>query len=170
MQVLGADRMMRPVYPALDQAPEAVHGVRMGDPVYVHLGGVLNLQVLKASTPQTAVAGHIVCDDGALGRDVLSDVRHERLALYVWNNLHDDPALAFRHTHRNRLSSGPTPALTGPPAADVGFINLDVAGELARFFVHEYPNVLEDSPGRLVGDSKLTLNLLGRDAAAGGGH
>jgi hypothetical protein len=30
--------------------------------------------------------------------------------------------------------------------------------------------VLEDSPGRLVGDSKLTLNLLGRDAAAGGGH
>ena len=170
LQVLRTDRMMRPVDPALDQAPEAVHGVRVGDAFHVDLGRVLDLQVLKSCPSQAAVAGHVVGDDGALGRDVLRDVRHERLALHVGNDLHHNPALTLCQAHSNGLSSGPSPALAGPPTADIGFVRFDMAGELPGLLVHQEANVFENSPGRFVGDAKFALNLLSRNAAAGRGH
>jgi len=133
LEIFWADRMMRPVDPALDQAPKAVHGVRVGDPVHIDLGRVLDLQVLKACPTQATIARHIIGDDRTRGRDVLRDVRHKRLALHVWNDLYYNPALPFSQAHCDGLSSGPASALAGLPAADVGFIDLDMAGEFPWF-------------------------------------
>lgn len=165
--------MINAINPTLDITPEAVNGLGMGHAVNVLLGGMVDGLMGIAKTGKPVVTEHFVSvDDRTLSRgDMLLDDWEQCLGLNVRHDLGDSPSPALYNSSNDGLASGPTSTNARALPTDVGFVSLDSAKErLVGRLCHQLPNLGEHSPGGLVRHSKLTLQLLGRDASPGVSH
>ena len=170
LKVFGADNVVDAVDAALDVAPHAFDVVGVDSPSDVLFGMVSDSGVEVTESAKPVVAGHFVGVDHLPSGDVLLNHRYEGTGLNVGNDFDNGLAVPFHHTRNDSLSSRSTTALAGPLAADVSLIDFDLPKELEVALGHEFADLVEHTPSRLVGDAKLTLQLLGGNARAGGGH
>lgn len=178
LQVLGADYMVYAVNPSLGVAPEAFDVVRVGIPCNVLLGGMEYRFVGISQAGKAIVCGVLIGIDGSALDNVGLDHRENRNGPVVGLNLHHGVAFPFHHADYCSLAYI-SPArveflgfmLIAFLATHIGFVNLDFAKELeAPVLGHEFANLVEHPPCRLVGNAGFSLKLLGGNAGSGRGH
>lgn len=155
---------------ALDQAPEALNGVRVHVTHDIHFAGVMDAMVTIACASYPAVAQEFVGEDGALRHHVLFDGGQERCGRRVRRDPGDDLALTLAQAHDHGLTRRAPSALATAPATEVTFVCFDLSCQEADAFIHQEPYLLEHPPCRLVGDAEFPFQLLCRDAAPCGCH
>jgi hypothetical protein len=102
-------------------------------------------------------------------------VRHQRSTLGVRDGFGDyAAALSLHHSEDRGLVGMLIPATTLSTTATltvVGLVHLNRTGERRpAVFGQHLADFVEHAPRGLVGNAKLSLQLLGRDAATGLGH
>ena len=84
----------------------------------------------------------------------------------VRNNLRHHLAVTLQHSKDNRFVSSVAASHSLRPAANISFINLDLAGQrkFAVNFRHVLSDLMADAKRALVSHAKLSLKFFGRDA------
>ncbi len=176
---MRANTMIDSANSVLCRTPEAFNGVDVRIARDKDFSRVIDPLVLIAHRLQRIVRNIFIGKHRAMRHCPFDDVRHQCCALSVGNDLRDDPSFAFDYAENGSLTSPASPemlALTRMlvlfEATIKAFIHLDFAGQLWTVvtFVQHRANLLEDAPRGFVGDAKLTLQLLGANAASRGSH
>lgn len=162
--------MMDTTDAALNQAPEALNGVRVYVSHDVDSAGMMDAMMQVPCASYSAVTQEFVGEDGALGHHVLFDRGQERCRRRVRSDPGDDLALTLTQAHDHGFTRRASSALARTPATEVTFVGFDLSCQGADAFIHQEPDLLEHPPCRFVGDAQFALELLGRDTTAGGGH
>lgn len=164
--------MTRTINAALDQRPEALDSVRVNQPTSVDLGVMLNpFMGISELLDEVVAAEFIRAYRGVdVRRGLFPQYRQESTGLDVGYYLGGHLApVPLHHAHDRRFLLCAAAPATGLPA-EITLVNLNDAAHVVVLLIHELPYLGEHAPSRLVGHSKLTLELLCRDTAAGGGH
>ena len=170
LKVFGADNVVNAVDAALDVAPHAFDVVGVDSPSDVLFGMVSDSGVEVTESAKPVVAGHFVGVDHLSSGDMLLNHRHEGTGLNVGDDFDNGLAVPLHHTGHDSLSSRSTSTFAGSVPADVSLIDFDLPKEFEVALGHEFADLVEHAPSRLVGDSELALQLFSGNARAGGGH
>ena len=176
-QMLGAHLVVGADHRPLQEAPHALHGVRMDDspnPLALVVGhelmarvGVLNAAVCLPSVrvDRFGVVAHNVLDEGV------------KLSLAgPIPDLETDLTAALNGSQDHRLAGAATGATLGalaapPHAAHVGLVNLhDAAQRHRRVLFHRCADAVREIPRRLVGHVQRALKLAGAHPLLGLAH
>lgn len=161
----------------LNQAPESLNRVRVNVARDVDLGAVIDSMMLVSACAESDVSVPFVCENHSARKNVLFDDSFQRGSLRVIGQNSLDAALPLRDADHGLLAQfvagHRATAAALALAAEIGFVNLNLARELAAvasrpdgFVIQHGANLLEHAPRGFVGHACLTLNLLCRDAAA----
>jgi len=131
----------------------------------------LNPLVSIADFADFVVAPKLICVDrgGYFSWHLLEQNWHERYCLDIGHYFCHDITASLDYAHHRGFGFKASPSLP-PFAAEVRLVNLNIAIHRLLSLSHDSPDLVEHSPGCLVGHSQLTLKLFGRDTASGGGH
>jgi len=170
LKMLPTDVNMSAANTTLQHRPEAVESVGVRDAVDVLPLAMLHNQVRVAFGGKRHIRAIFVRGDGRAFGDIRHDMRNERVALRVRNDLGNNVAAALDHAEHGGLFD--LPAVFAPLAmlprlaADVGFVGLDRARQaiVAVNLRHVLADFVAHPPRRFVGDGKLALQFLGRHA------
>ena len=169
LKVLRRYCMVDAINPALDQRPKALNGVGVNEATGVSLGRMLNRLMGIAELLDKVVAPEFVGVDR--GVDVswhlLPQNRQQSPSLDVGYNLGSHRATALNDPDHGSLAVQAPASLTALLASKVGLVNLHATEHGFVALGHNRPDLVEHAPSRLVGHSNLSLELLGRYAAAG---
>lgn len=167
---MAADLDMRAVDPALQLRPEALKGVDGS----AALAGVLPLAMVEGDVRVTAqadfpVVAKFVGADRRAGQDVGVDKGAHRLLVAAGDDLGGNLAAALHHTDHSGLVSLVSAALAFNRTTDKRLVDLGMRAETAkRAATVDSAHILADhvahAPSRLVGNAKLALDFLGRNA------
>lgn len=154
----------------LEDCPETFDGVHMGIAPRVFLLPVVDHTMVVADLAEDAIRVPFVGADARSGLDALEDRRNEGLAGSVGDNLGKHLAPAFQDAHDHclvRSASGNTHLPSALHAtADISLVHFDMASQrrIAIHLRHVLADFMAHAPRRFVGDGKLALQFLGRDA------
>lgn len=163
--------MIHTADPALDEGPEALDAVGVDVANDVNLRGMLDAPMVVAPphVREPVIAMQLIGIDGALRQDVLTSQREKCRARNVVDGQSLDAAAPLDDTKNRSLgfvaAHGPAGSVL-PLAAHVRFVHLDSAVKRSRVVLKKLANLVEHPPSRLVGHTRLPLNLLRGDAAA----
>ena len=164
IQVLRADLMPCADDRALQEAPDALYGVRVDLAYHPLLFGVLDRRMARVRVRDTEVGFQFIRVDGfGIGPGVPGDKRVKRGPLDVWDSLDTDLSTALDGSGDPRLA-GPDAALL---TADKGFVHFDdteESGAASDGALHGRPDPVAQVPRRLVGDANRSLDLVRADA------
>ena len=169
LKVLRRHCMVDAINPALDQRPESLNGVGVDETTGVSLGRVLNRLVGIAELLDKVVASQFVRVDRSVdvSRHLLPKNGQQSPSLDVGYNLGCHRATALNDADHGSLALQAPATLPAPLPSKVGLVNLNAAEHGLLSLPHHAPDLVEHAPSRLVGHSNLSLELLGRYAAAG---
>ena len=162
--------MMCAVNRAFQLRPEPLNGVRMDAPANVFLAAMIHDLMGVAERLHEVVNVRLIRVDFGPRFNRLADVAHDAGGVHRAHDLGLNTATAIDHADHGSLASGPTAPLAGANTADIGFIRLALAKELAGLVLHELADFVSHAPRRLIGHAKLPFQFLGRYAVPGGGH
>lgn len=168
--MLLAHMNVRPVDGIFKTAPEAFDAVGMVDAFDVFPKRMLHEPMLVSELRKIPVSPKTVrADRGTLG-DVLLDQRKQGLGFGVRNNAGNDVAVAFNGPENNGLVLVPVMDVKAIPT-DHGFVHLDMPRQagIPVHIGHVFADFMSHAPSSLVGNPKLPLKLLGRNAMPGRG-
>ncbi len=170
LKVFGGDAVVDPEDCSLEQAPEALDAHCMDVSVDERLG-MTDGSVGVASSGLPVAPEFICAEKLSVGADNRIENLGERNGLHIGDHAGNHLSATFLDAKDDLFAGGTTtPLATRTPTADVGFIDLDDTSELVfkpiprsegLAYLHRH------SPGGLVGDSKGSLKLLGRDSFLG---
>jgi len=173
--------------PVFHDGPETLDGVRVNVPDYVAAIAVVDLPVVEHLVLHGVVAEVRVCVDGGPGRNVLTEAPDQIGRRSVRDRVGACSAPTLDHAENGLLlvtrATPPTSVPTVPIvagiiwgsatglSANVRFVSFDRSDQHRVVIDHQLvTNLGEHAPSRLVSDSKLALQLLGRDAHTGLSH
>lgn len=167
---MTANRMINATNAALDEAPEALNGVRVNVSNNVDLLAVVDPVVGVSASTQAVVGTEVIGKDNGLWENVFLDESIQGVGFNVGGDNCSNLSLSLNHTNdRSFVSSAPARSLGS--ASVVSLIHFDFAikatNRAALIVVQHRANLLEHAPCSFVGDARLALNLLGRDSATG---
>lgn len=164
--MLARNVNMSPFNGPFDLAPEAFNAVGVCIPIHVLTSTMLDGCVVVAPCRQLRIAQQFVCAQVTAIRNVLLDHGFKRVSPDIRNNAGQNVAPALQDSENDGLVGGPAPALTMRTTADIGFVGLNVPRQVvvAVDLGHVLANLVADTPSGLVGNPKLSLQFLGRDA------
>mgnify|MGYP000707630412 CR=1 FL=1 len=96
-------------------------------------------------------------------------VRMKSFAFHVSLHMSHHLTFSLQHTKNYSFSCSSTPTLFRTLATDIGLISIDCSRlrRIAISLPHVLTNLRAYTPGRFVGDTQLTLQLLGWNSMAG---
>jgi len=165
--------MINAIDTTLNNRPEAFDCVGVDRTYGEDLLAMHNAPVRVSELLDEVIAGKLVCVNSVLSipRDLLPNDRQDCLGFDIGNNLaHYLPFVPVSQAYYWRFAFCTTSRLALAFATDIGFVHLNRTIERIRFFVHEASNLLEHSPRCFIGNSKLSLKLLGGDTASRGSY
>ena len=166
-KMLPANMDMGTANRPLDDAPEALDGIRVSAAAHPFFAGVVATDMGVAGFHDTAVSGPFVRRDHGPLSDVVPNLRNQSFAAGVLDHASDHITSPLDHAEHDGFAASAAPAFpAGALAADVAFVRLDnaVQARVAVHLGHVLPYLVAHAPGRLVGDAKLTLQLHRGDA------
>lgn len=161
--------VVNPVDATLDCAPKSLASVDVGVSGDVLFRGVLNDLVGISEFLNAVVAAEFVREDHRLTLFGYISLNHRKqgVGLHIWNDFSDSIAVPFNHAHDDCLAGSPASRLARVFTTDVGLVYLYASRERVNILSHQLANLREHTPSRLIGHSKLSLKLFGRDASLG---
>ena len=168
MDVRSSDR-------PLQLSPEAFKAVNVGVAIGPLFRAMLHCLVVVSKVGKYLIRWPFVGTDAGSGRNVVEYVRDQGFAAGAWNNLGHQVAATLQHTEDDGFAFGPPASEavfpTGTLAADIGFVNFDMAGKgrVAVRVCHVLADFMAHTPSALVGNAQLARQFLGRDAVTGRG-
>jgi hypothetical protein len=175
-QVKRLNGDVRSLETALQQRPEVLATVRVNLPVNVRLSVIDHLMHVFGS--KLVVRLQRVGVDVRARFDIQADASFKRVPLVVRDRCHTDLAVAgcavpLKQSHNGDLAveasalatdtgtAFPVGVHVARSATDVGFINFDVATELAaaRFVLHRQTDAVQHEPRGLLGDANRAVDL-----------
>ena len=160
--------MRAPVRP-LKERPEGFEAIHVNVAPRVFLAPVVNRVVLVAEAGQDAVRTPFVGTNARANRHVLDNRRDQGFAASVGHDPSEKLAVPLKDTKYNRLALGAAAREAfdlRTPAANVGFVNLDMAGH-GRDAVnraHIFPDLVGHAERGRVAHAELALQFLGGNA------
>lgn len=151
---------------AFKHGPEGFKGVHMNVAPRPYLPPMLDCLVIVAQAGKDFVRGPFVGTDTRSWRHLFQDRRNEAFAGSIWDNPGEQFAAALKNTEHDGFALGSAPGeallLTPALAADIGFVNLDVAGQrrIAVNGPHVVPNFMSHAERRGIRNPKLALQFL----------
>jgi hypothetical protein len=170
LQVLGTDRMIDAGYATLHQRPETLNAVRVDAPTSILPVVVADSKVGETEPRHGIVAGELVGVEDCTPVNLPENVGDNGVPFYIGDNACHHLPVSLGDADDLALALSATPTLALPLSADVGFVSLYLANESGEVLLKEHPDLPEHSPGRLVGDTRFPLDLLGGYSTSGGSH
>lgn len=172
VQMLDAHVVVGADHGALEQAPDALHGVRVNVAAYPFLYGVIDDLVPRVLVTDALVADPLIGVDGfgVVSNNVLKE-RVERVAVVALPDPEPDSTIAGDsaedHVLADLVSAADSPALAAVP----GLVSLNDPGQLVALVLHRAPDAVAEVPRRFVAaDLEHPLDLVGADALLGLDH
>ena len=163
--------MMDSVYSSLGKTPETFDVVGMNDPISVFAIGMTDLVMGVSLFTESGISMIVVSEDNRTGCYPLLDFGIDGSGSEIGNYLGTDIPFSLNHTHDDSLFIGTTATLpTMRLPADIGVINFDLSGKRVDVLSHEFADLVEHSPGGLIGDSQFSFKLFCGDATSGRSH
>lgn len=159
--------MISPGNAPLKLAPKAFNGVGMSNSPNILPLSVATLSMSKAILAERVVDGVFVGMNNRSRLNVFMDDREDRIAFDIGGNGGLNVPASFDHAEDNgfpRCAAPDNQTLRGRThfnfPSNIGFVHLDmVLKRLFRFFIKEKSDLLSHSPGGLIGNADLSLNL-----------
>jgi hypothetical protein len=170
LEIMRTDRMIDARYATLDERPEALDAIRVDFATHIFLGVMLNPQVRISQPSHVVVAGELVCEENRIAVNRSSHEGDKSMPLDIGNHLSHNLAVSFHSADNLCLALCATATLASPNSANIGLVNLYLTYKVLKVLTQKGADLLEHSPGRLVGHASLPLDLLSRDTASSGGH
>lgn len=155
---------------ALYQHPEALDPVGVHVTTHPNFRGMVNALMLVAASTETRKLSTLVCVDQGARHDMFPNEPSVGLGTNCIHMTGLDSSLALYGTKHRSFVGDVAATLPTAASADVGVIDFDCSAERPMILVEQQTNSVEHAPRGLVGDASFTLNLLGRDTAAGLRH
>jgi hypothetical protein len=177
-EILLADLVERADDAALDEGPEAFDRVRVDRADDVLALGMVDRRMLDAVRQVVVGASVIVREEAYLVRDGFADEVSKRLAVRAGDHASNYVPLALDCADHDRLALAARPVMPIAAvavlvlAADVGFVNLDDAHQLAKFLVREPgADAMAHEPSGSVGaEAHHAVDLEGANPFLAGEH
>lgn len=167
--MVTADVHVRATDRALHDRPETFDALNMMNAVDPFVGRMVDRAMRVAVPRQLGVGLQFIRADGRAFLDVGKDVRLQRRAANILDNVRHHIAIAFQHAEHGRLAGSAAPALsTAALAADHRFIGFHVAGQrrVAVDKTEILSNFVTHAPSCFVIHAQLTLQFLCRNSVA----
>lgn len=163
-----ADVVVEAVHVPLDRAENALNRVGVDITVQVLIHAVRDELVTTGELgPDAGVGSFLIRHDLRLVIHHFANSPLQRLGRDVRGDSGMDPPVTLNHADHRRLSChGPACCVSlcfgGFPPPNVRFIDLDGSGQLNPLHIgHREADAVQKNKGRVIGQSRLPLNLLG---------
>lgn len=174
--MLAADVVVRAVHPTLEVGPKALNAIRPRNTPHILSFAVVHDMVLVSFLTNSTIGAVVVGKYNRLLRDVLFNDGVEREPIcFLYHLSHNSPVPLFQSDDRGLVGYAAPLAylLVGVlvlfPAADIGFVHLNIPFQLSRRYARS-PYALGHEPSRFLLYAQLLSQFNGRNAVAGSGH
>ncbi len=157
----------------LDLRPKAFDAVCVGIATYKHAFAVRYAQVIESALCKPVVHRIFIGVDRRIKRNSIVNEGYHGAGLRVWHDFGLHFPCALNSTHNRGFTSRTTSTLTLANAADIGFVNFNIAAIATlsiAALIQATTNHFKHAPCSLVGYAKFAFKLFGRNARAGLRH
>jgi hypothetical protein len=172
--MLGRDVVIDARNTALHERSEALNRVRVDIPAHVDLCRMMNAPVTEPHVSQRIIEPSFIGKDRGRGHAATHDMRQNvRRLRRRRDDFRDNPTAAFNHPENGSFafpSRGASQALretlVAVFAAEIRFVKLDFARQLAAIIGQRITKTIENAPRGFIGDAKLAPKLFSGDTAS----
>jgi len=154
----------------LNQRPKALNAIGMNIPIHVDFGMVGNPFMFVSNLSHSIIGGELVSVESGITRDFLINEGNDSVPFNIGGNLSNYLATSLNSTDNLRLTLSTPTTLALAFATYVGLVNFYIAIKVLNILTKQCSDLMEHTPSRLIGNTSLSLDLLGRDTASSRSH
>jgi hypothetical protein len=170
LEILRTDGMIDTSNTTFHQRPESLDAVGVDFPANVLFVMVSDSEVTEPISGHVVIGRELVSVENSVPANLVDCERYDGMPLNIANDLSDHLVISLSSSDNLRLALSSPATLAFSHTTHISLINLYLTRKMMEVLIKQGADLLEHSPGCLIGNAGLPLNLLGGYSASGRGH